>query len=220
MQVDYPLHGKGSSHPAVLRGHGLVDDVPEPYIFCEVEFVQAMSFVSALRLRRRIEIPVGSQSIKLCDVVRNVGSNPVTHMLLYHFNLGFPMVGPGSTLTLGGDSCVWQSETHDPIAPFPPPENNARNLLSVYEHASKIGKVTIENAQSDLQLDISYPSEQLPYCQMLRVAEKGIYGIGVEPCTAAGRTRADARQNGDMIILQPGEERRYDLSIDLTKPKK
>lgn len=214
--VDYPLHGKGAFHPAILRGHGLIDDVPEPYVFCETEFVQTMNFVYALRLRRRIEMAVGSQSITIRDVVRNVGHTPATHMLLYHFNLGFPMAGADCKTELGRDECVWTSEKHDPLALFPSPGADPRKLISVFKHANDIADVSLTSPQAGMQLQITYPSEQLPYCQMLRVAEKGIYCIGIEPCTTAGRTRAQARERDEMIILQPGEERQYCLTMTLT----
>lgn len=214
--ADYPLHGKGTFHPAVLRGHGLVDDAPTPYVYCETEFIQAMNFVSALRLRRRIEIPVGSQSISIRDVVRNVGHTPATHMLLYHFNLGFPIAAAGSEISLGGDDCVWRSESHDPRAPFPEPTSNARRLISVFKHAKDIGEVAVVNPKTGQQLQITYPAAQLPYCQILKAAQQGIYGMGIEPCTTAARTRADARACDEMIILHPGEEREYCLSVNLT----
>lgn len=216
IDADYPLHGKGAFHPAVLRGHGLVDDVPEPYVFCETEFVQAMNFVSALRLRRRIEMAVGSQSMTIHDVVRNVGNTPATHMLLYHFNLGFPMVAAGCQLDLGRDECVWHSEAHDPLAPFPAPNSGSPKFISVFQHASESAQILLKSPLTGQQMQIRYPSTQLPYCQMLRVAEPGIYGMGIEPCTTSGRTRAEARDRGEMIVLQPGEERQYCLSLNLT----
>lgn len=216
---DYPLHGRGAFHPAVLRGHGLIDDVPEPYVFCETEFVQAMNFVSALRLRRRIESTVGSQSLTIRDVVRNVGNTPATHMLLYHFNLGFPLAAAGCKVELRRDECVWRSEAHDPLALFPAPRVDARKLISVFKHADDIGEILLTSPQAGVQLQIKYPSEQLPYCQILRVTEPGIYGIGIEPCTTAGRSREEAREREEMIILQPGEERQYCLNFDLRNIK-
>lgn len=218
-RVDHPLHGTGVCHPGALRGHGLVDDVADPYVFCEIEFVQAMSFVSALRLRRRIEVPVGGTSLRLRDVVRNIGPQRATHMLLYHFNLGFPLVGPGSTLSLGQDQVGWMSEPHVPDAPFPEPAPEVRNLLSVFEHGAARGDIRLENPQAGVRLHMSYPSAQLPFCQILRVAAQGHYCMGIEPCTAAQRTRAAAREQGEMILLQPGDERAYDLNIDLTDLK-
>lgn len=213
----FPLHGKGTFQPATIRGSGLVDDVDVPYVFCEIEFTQSMSFVSALRLRRRIELPVGSRTIRIRDVVRNIGSNPATHMLLYHFNLGFPLVAPGTQIAFGHDDCVWRSKEHDPLEPFSKPEKDALNQISIFKHKEKTAKVDVKSPQSGYILELEYPAAQLPYCQLLRMGAPGIYGIGIEPCTTGSRSRQEASDQGEMIILQPGEEKQYHIEMNITK---
>lgn len=41
---------------------------------------------------------------------------------------------------------------------------------------------------------------------------EGQYAVGIEPCTNEFG-REEVRQKGEMIILQPGEKRVYDLEI-------
>lgn len=217
VEVDFPLHGKGTHQPSVIRGYGLVDDVEDPYVFCETEFTQAMSFVSALRLRRRIEMPVGSQVCTIHDVVRNIGNTPSTHMQLYHFNLGFPLVAPETLINMSGDSAVWMSEDHAPLAPFPRPKTDSPNVISVFRHRNETARVSVQNPNSGLHLQLEYPSKNLPYCQLLRMTERGIYGIGLEPCTTGSRSRQAAREQGEMVVLQPDEERQYHLKLKITK---
>lgn len=219
-EVDFPLHGKGTHQPSVIRGYGLVDDVNEPYVFCETEFTQAMSFVSALRLRRRIEMPVGSQTCTIHDVVRNVGHTPSTHMQLYHFNLGFPLVAPETQIDMANDTTVWVSEDHEPLAPFPTPQDNSPNVISVFRHKNETAKVNVLNPNSGLSLHLEYTSQNLPYCQLLRMTERGIYGLGLEPCTTGSRSRQAAREQGEMIVLQPEEERHYHLKIRIKNNSK
>lgn len=216
-QIRYPLHGKGTFQPGVIRGYGLVDDIDVPYVFCEVEFCQGISFVSSLRLRRRIEMPVGAQHFTIRDTIRNIGSMPATHMLLYHFNLGFPLISPGTDIDLGVDPCIWQSREHAPTAPFPPPDPSAANAISVFEHVSDTGCVTVSNKLDGMALQLEYPSAQLPYCQVLRMTAPGIYGLGIEPCTTAARSRQEARDRQEMIVLQPNEQRQYCLRVALTE---
>jgi hypothetical protein len=216
-EMDFPLHGKGTFHPGVIRGYGLVDDVDVPYVFCETEFVQAMSFVSALRLRRRIEMPVGSRMLTIRDVVRNVGNNAASHMLMYHYNLGFPIVAPGTEIDMGPDDCSWQSAPHDPLAPFPTPEGGSENKISVFRHGTETGRAVVKSPKEGMAVHFEYPASQLPCCQVLRMTAPGIYGIGIEPCTTGLRTRGEAREQGELIILQPGEERRYDVELMITK---
>ena len=226
--VAFPLHGKGTFQPGVIRGHGLIDDVDEPYIFCEVEFTQAMAFVSALRLRRRIEVPVGSQKIIIKDVVRNVGNNSTSQMQLYHFNIGFPMVAPGTAVHVGDSTCIWKSDEHDPLAAMSDPQAVAENQLAIFEHKKNEnekanetrGEVLVTSPYSGLSLRFEYPVEQLPCCQVLRMTGQGIYGMGIEPCSTGARSRTEARQRHEMNILQPGQEQRYDLALQFAKLEK
>lgn len=215
-QTSFPLHGKGAFHPAVLRGHGLNDDGDAPVVFCETEFVQTLAFVSALRLRRRIEIPVGGQSLILRDTVRNVGNGPATHMLLYHFNLGFPLVDEGAVLEMGQDTCVRNSGTDDPLASVSAAQAKAKPQISVFAHAADTAEIHLKNPRSGLSLHMRYPRAQLPYCQILRMPGVGTYGLGIEPCTTHAPSRSGARACGEMIILNPGEERHYSLDLSLS----
>jgi hypothetical protein len=43
----------------------------------------------------------------------------------------------------------------------------------------------------------------------------GLYGIGIEPCTTGVRSRREAREAGQMIMLEPGEARTYRLTVTL-----
>ena len=42
---------------------------------------------------------------------------------------------------------------------------------------------------------------------------EGTYVVGIEPCTNRPAGRMDARERGELIILQPGESRHYDLEL-------
>lgn len=218
-QQSFPLHGKGAFQPSVIRGYGVNDDVEIPYVFCEIECVQAISFGTTLRLRRRIETAVGSRKITIHDEVRNIGTVAATHMLLYHFNLGFPLVAAGSGVNVGNSAPIWHSAPHDALAPFVAPDPEVQNLISVFQHTDETAQVRVDNIAANLGVLFEYPSAQLPFCQLLRMQGPGVYGIGIEPCTAGGRTRKDARDAGDMIILQPAQKRQYHLSMSLTKPQ-
>jgi hypothetical protein len=42
---------------------------------------------------------------------------------------------------------------------------------------------------------------------------QGTYVVGIEPSTNRTSGRLPARQSGELIILQPGETRAYDLEL-------
>ena len=53
-------------------------------------------FGENLVLTRRIEAQLGGRAIAILDRVENRGFRPTPHMLLYHFNFGWPLLDQGS----------------------------------------------------------------------------------------------------------------------------
>jgi hypothetical protein len=48
---------------------------------------------------------------------------------------------------------------------------------------------------------------------MWRMLGEGTYVVGIEPCTNRTAGRIDARERGELIELDPGEARSYDLEL-------
>ena len=58
-----------------------------------------------------------------------------------------------------------------------------------------------------------YREDQLPHHFMWRMLGEGTYVVGIEPCTNRTAGRLDARERGELIELDPGEKRSYDLEL-------
>jgi hypothetical protein len=54
---------------------------------------------------------------------------------------------------------------------------------------------------------------QLPFHFIWRMLGQGTYAVGIEPSTNRTSGRLPARESGELIILQPGETRTYDLEV-------
>ena len=61
-------------------------------------------------------------------------------------------------------------------------------------------------------LYVDYDRSQLPRYIEWRMMGEGQYAVGIEPCTN-GFGRDEVRKAGELIVLQPGEKRTYDLEI-------
>ena len=59
---------------------------------------QAAVFGENLHLHRRIEAEVGTDEIRISDRVVNHGFSDTPHMLLYHLNVGYPLLDGGCAL--------------------------------------------------------------------------------------------------------------------------
>ncbi len=217
-QIAYPLHGHGAHQPARLIGHGLCEDSDAPYLWCEGEVIQSMTFRGALRLRRRIEMPLGGRDLRIRDQVDNIGPHPSPCMMLYHFNLGHPLVDAESRLDPVDTDALWQSVPHDPRAPFGPPDDSHLSEISVHRpKAPGMATCRLSNPARGLDLSISFDTATLPCLQLLRLRGAGYYMAGIEPCTTVHRTRRAAEEAGELPVLAPGEGRGFALDISLSR---
>tara|TARA_R110002111_G_scaffold194116_9_gene260350 strand:- start:10358 stop:11419 length:1062 start_codon:yes stop_codon:yes gene_type:complete len=213
--ITYPLHGAGAHQPARLVGYGIDEGGPVPMIWCEGEVVQSMMFRGALRLHRRIEVPLGGTGLTLRDRVTNIGPTAMPSMMLYHLNLGYPMVDAATVVSMDHATEVWRSCDHNPLAPMGPEPAIAVSELSTHRLTPENGMATchVRNPQTGLSMRISYSTTTLPYLQLLRLRGQGGSMIGIEPCSTAARTRQAARAADEIPILQPGEDRVFILKI-------
>ena len=215
--VDHPLHGHGAHQPARLSGYGL--DTERAVLWCEGEIVQSMFHYGALALYRRIEIPVGGGEIAISDRVENIGPTEMPVMLLYHFNVGHPLVGDGARVLLDPAEDLWASGDFDPRAPFGPPEPVQSAELTVHRPQPVDGwaRCRLENPANGLSLTIAFEAATLPFLQHLKMRGRRSYMAAIEPCTTSRRERRAAREAGEVPVLAPGESRRFALRVTLTR---
>lgn len=217
------LHGRVGNLPAraVSYRTSWIEDEYELEITGEIRQVRV--FGENLVLRRRISTRLGSNRIRIEDVVTNEGFTPSPHMILYHFNFGFPLVGPHSRLLLEVDRTIprdadaeagladWQN--------FQPPTTGFRE--QVFRHVPKAdehGNVRVEVDNPDLSLGVrlTYDVASLPYLFQWKMMGQGTYVLGIEPANSSGiEGRAMARQRDDLPHLAPQEHRSYSLEIDV-----
>ena len=95
----------------------------------EGEVKQSAVFGEQLVLHRRVEATVGGTSLRIADEVENVGHERTSHMLLYHCNVGFPVVDEGSELLVPYRSVrtdPWSTvEGHERLTAPPRPSRKA-----------------------------------------------------------------------------------------------
>ncbi|HYM67176.1 MAG TPA: DUF4432 family protein, partial [Patescibacteria group bacterium] len=167
--------------------------------------------------RRRIEARVGESRFTVHDEVVNVGFDPTTHMYLYHVNVGWPVVDAGSEYLIPAPEGV-------PVAEYPTKDYRrlsgpiAANPEECYEHdtipdADGLVQVAIVNREIGLGAYQVFRKDQFPFHTMWRMLGEGIYGVAMEPTTNRDMGRFDARDRGELMMMEPGESRRYDVEI-------
>jgi len=214
---DYPLHGRLSGEPATLVGYGETWHDGECTLWAEGVVRQTSVFGEVLELRRRIECPVGTTELHLHDTVTNLDYSPSPHMMLYHVNLGFPLIADGSHLIVDRESVTSRDDfSMEGWDRFGPPMRGAtEQVVEIRPRVGPDGRVlaTVVNADEDLAVYEHYRAETLPYLFLWRMLGEGTYVVGLEPCTNSVAGRRDARAKSELTVLEPGESREYDLFI-------
>lgn len=220
--IDYPLHGRGAFAPARLVGYGERWDGDECTLWCEGIVTQAQVMGEHLTLTRRIEARADGASFTIRDGVRNEGFARTPHMLLYHINLGWPLLDEGArfrapvraTLAANHPREAQRGGYRTQSGP------EAAFVQQVFGHdavADRAGRVpaALINDRLGLGVVVDYPHAAFPCLQQWQGFGEGLYGFGIEPATTHWGTRAHAAERGEIIWLAHGESRDYDTRIDV-----
>ena len=213
----FGLHGRVSNRPARLVGYGERWDGDECVLYAEGEVLQAAVFGEQLVLRRRVEARVGESRLTVRDEVVNVGHDRTPHMLLYHVNAGWPVVDEGSRLLV--PAVTVEPRGDHPVEGYEvmtAPE--AGYVEQVFEHevvAEADGRVPVAVVNDRLGLGVYevFRRDQLPHHFAWRMLGEGTYVVGIEPCTNRTAGRLDARSRGELIELEAGGSRAYELEL-------
>ena len=226
-RVFHTLHGRISYQPARLTGYGERWDGDQCYLYAEGEIRQAAMYGENLILERRIEVEVGSDTVTFHDRVRNLGFYPTPHALLYHINLGWPLVDKATRLVAPIQSTPFT--VHDPkatdIGPIEQADPQSDFFQQVYEHRVAAGDDGTAGAalindsfktpagETGLALEIAYDGRAMPALFQWQNLQEGNYVVAIEPATVHGGSRADWKERGELQILEHGDQRDYRLAI-------
>jgi hypothetical protein len=214
--MHHGLHGRVANIPARLQGYGESWDGDRCVLWAEGEIRQAAVFGEHLRLHRRIESEIGSNEIRLHDTVRNHGFEKSPHMLLYHIDLGWPLLDEGTRLVAPIARTLWYSpvvsEQRSSYQVMAAP--TAGFIEQAYEHElvpDSEGKmrIAVVNERLNFGVTVEWHAKEFPcFIEWLHLRE-GAYVIGVEPSTHHVYGDQAARDDGSMIWLEHGESRTY-----------
>lgn len=223
----YPLHGRVGALPA-SQVSSWAREVDGGYELGVTGVVRQSSlFGDDLALHRQISTLMGSGRLVLEDTVTNDGFAPAPHMLLYHCNLGWPLLDEGTEITVPGARTSARDDEAERGAgswhrPGPPQRGFAEQVFrhdlpgpgEVTGVDPGTATATVRNRRLGLELELEVSADTLPYLYQWTMTGEGTYVLGLEPANCAGiEGRRAARAAGALVSLEPGESRRYRVAI-------
>ena len=222
--TSHGLHGRISNLPARNVVHRVIEKDGRLVALVSGEMRETDVFGSDLLLRRRIELPMGETVVHVEDEVVNEGFAPTPLFILYHVNLGYPVVADEARVVGSAAEIVGRDEAAQAIvadqASFSAPKDGARE--HVFEHRLRephapSASISVANPSyaptGGIAVTVTWDPRQLPRLWQWRMLRSGMYVTGLEPANCGLAGRAAERAAGTMQVLEPGEVRRFDLSI-------
>jgi hypothetical protein len=216
------LHGRLSNTPAEdVRVH----DAPENESW-RFEIEGTMREISLfgyhLSLRRTIRSEFGTSAIHLSDRVRNEGPASAPFMMLYHINLGWPLLDSGSRLYLDCEKTtprdIPAGEGMNDHRTFEEPYGKYDEQVFYHDvRADRNGDAhaMLVNRELALGLHVCYRRHELPRLVQWKMLLRGYYVLGIEPANCLVEGRARERERGTLRFLEPGEEVHHELTISV-----
>lgn len=199
--VAYPLHGSLALTPGVVHWAGPVWTGDDCVLRIDSETTRFSLAQGGMRLRRRIEVPLAGRMLRLTDEVTVLGTAaPV--MALYHVNLGYPLIGPGTECILfasGGQSALPLDREGIALHPLAPEPVRVDLRRTIGGQAASLG--------------LTFDGAALPWLQTFRRLEPGIDLFAVEPVTHDRLPRSELRSRDALPDIPVGETRRFVLDL-------
>lgn len=217
------LHGRVSYTPAKHISSGASWHEDDYLMYVEGEMRESSVFGPNMVLTRRISAMLGHPVIHMQDLVENEGFEPQEHMLVYHCNLGFPLMGEGTELVAPSATVEGQEEfaqeTVDSHASFDAPQQVDERVYYHTLSALEDGSTQVGVVNRDLGLGVYFTLNvnELPYLAQWKMPGRGTYVMGVEPANCHVEGRPAERERGTLQVMEPGETRQYTMTIGIVE---
>lgn len=216
----YPQHGQIGNAPAEQFCLTIDENGEAPTVTVRGQMRQAEMFGACFTLQREYRFAYGSPVITMTDTVTNRGWHDAPFMLLYHFNLGYPLLSESAVLHLE-NTTVRPRTPHaaahvDSWREVLPPQAEFSEMCYYHTFAPGAEKAFgIDNPKAGLSVRLAFTGETLDHFVQWKMCEKGIYVMGMEPANATIDGRADAAANGSLKTLAAGQSTVNTFSITL-----
>jgi len=163
-----------------------------------------------LVFRRRVSTRLGSDTVSVRDRLTNEGYSDEPYCILYHVNIGYPMLSDGARIVAEAEECTprteWAEKNLDSAFRIASPEIGMEEVCYYLKVRKPV--VSLVNEKIGKKFTVSYSGDTLPHFLAWKNMTCGDYAVGLEPCN----TKLDGLFEYSRI--QAGET--VEFSLDLS----
>jgi hypothetical protein len=216
----YPLHGRIANLPA--RDVHVEFNAETGLVEIVGDVLETKLFFNRLRLRSRIGFHAGSTAVHIVDEVTNERSLPTTVQMLYHINLGAPVLSDGSEVeaalsVLAPKDSLSAGEMNQWNKIDAPQVGYAERVYFSQPTAGEDGwsAALLRTSNQQLGMGVRYDTSTLPYFILWKnpAAMNEGYVVGLEPATNLPNGRTFETNQGRVVNLESGATVRFQLEL-------
>lgn len=210
---ELPLHGTISNTPCENVMHW----IESGEIHIKAIIRDAALFAHKLILEREYVCPIEENVIYMTDKIKNIGSEESPVELLYHCNIGYPLLSENAKVIIPSEEVIPRNEHAktglDKCIVMETPQKGYVEMC-YYHKMSGTPTVSIYNDEINKGLNIFYDTKELKYFTEWKMMGEYDYVLGLEPGNCLPDGRDVMREKGILEFIKPGEEKVYHLKFE------
>jgi hypothetical protein len=220
-RLRHGLHGRIANLPAHALAVILDDDAGTVTLTGAVD--ETRFLVHALRLHVSLTLDARRPRVAWTDTVENLSGRPATMQLLYHVNLGPPLLGAGAEVLADVEelaprdaAAVADVPTWSGYAAPQPGRGEQVHFARIRPDASGQAEAVLVAPDRSRAARLSWRADTLP-CFTLWKNQGSLvdgYVTGLEPGTNFPNPRSFEEAQGRVVALEPGASVRFDLALE------
>lgn len=225
-EKSYPMHGRIRTTPAEHTGAEAGWQEDRYQISVHGEMREAELFGENLVLKRTITTVYPEKEIVIEDVIENQGFREEPVMLLYHFNVGYPLLEEGARIILPTRQVIPRDETAAPHVRtydvMKEPIDNEPEYVFLHELAADEEGNTfaaVINEKMGMGIRLEFNQKEMPWFMEWQSCASGDYVVGLEPANSSVYGRAYHEERGDLHTIAPLAEEHKKLTIRILEGK-
>jgi hypothetical protein len=209
-----PLHGRIANTPAHRVELVVNEGIGQIALRGVVD--ESRFHFQSLRLTTSITTSLRSNEFSWSDEVENIGGRVATMQMLYHFNVGQPLLKPGARIyapiaMVAPLTKVAAEAGIDTWNIMPPPRRGSAEQVYVAELVAddvRDTQVIVAGLEDEEAVSLRFNKRVLPCFTLWRntPSEADGYVVGLEPGTNFPNPRTFEQQQGRVVPLQAGEK--------------
>lgn len=210
---ELPLHGSISNVPCEQYSY----TIDEECIKINATIRDASLFGHQLILKREYCCKLYENTLTVTDTVENIGCKETPYMILYHCNMGYPLLSENAQLEISSakvtprdDHAAKDLETWDKILV---PTDDFTEQCYYHEFRDE-PQISLKNPDINTELRMTFDKTTLDCFVEWKMMGTNEYVLGLEPANCYPDGRAVMREKGTLKFLKPAEKTVNKIKLD------